>query len=115
MPSRETLTSHEIDRAQKPHDIDNCRATGRVVEVIDPPGILRQRELFDMRVAVQPHNWQPFQITAEVVADTRYPGTVDESGIIVRVSAESPEQLGRRVFKRSRLGSNRLRGMRRSH
>jgi hypothetical protein len=108
-------TSHEIDRAQEPHDIDNGWASGGVVEVIDPPGILRQRELLDMRVAVQPHNWQAFQITAEVVANTRYPGAVNESEIIVRVSAESLNQLGRRALERFRRGSNRLRGTRRSH
>src|SRR5262245_5379351 len=68
-----------------------------------------------MRVAVQPHNWQALQITAKVVADTRYPGAVDESKIIVRVSAESLNQLGRRVFERFRLGSNRPRVARRSH
>src|SRR5215510_10876697 len=68
-----------------------------------------------MRVAVQPHNWQALQITAEVVADTRYPGAVDESEIIVRVSAESLHQLGRRVFERFRLGSNRPRVTRGSH
>jgi hypothetical protein len=108
-------TGHEIDRAQEPHDIDHRRASGGGVEVIDPPGILGQRELLDMRVSMQPHNWQALQITAEVVADTRDPRAVDESEIIVRVSAESLDQLGRRVFERFQLGAERPRAARCSH
>ncbi len=110
-----TLTSHEIDRAQEPHDIDHGRASGGVVEIVEPPGILRERELLDMRVAVQSHDWQAVQITAEIIADTRDPGAVDESEIIVRIRAESLDQLGRREFERFRLGSNRPWVTRRSH
>src|SRR5262249_8625992 len=40
---------------------------------------------------------------------------VDESEIIVRVSAESLDQLGRRALERFWRGSNRLRGTCRSH
>src|SRR5262249_26469935 len=53
-----TLARCEIDRAQEPLDIDNGRASSGVVEVIEPPCILHNRELFDMRVAVQAHKWQ---------------------------------------------------------
>ena len=103
-----TLTSREIDRAQEPHDIDHGRASSGVVEVIESPCILRYRELFDMRVAVQPHNRQFLQVPPERITDTRDPGAVDESKIIKRVSSESLDQLGRRAFERSRLGSERL-------
>ena len=110
-----TLACHEIDGAQEPYYIDNGRASSGVVEVIEPPCILRYRELLDVRVAVQPHNWQVAQITAEIVADPRDPGAVDESEIIVRVGSESLDQLGRRAFERFRLGSERPRAVRRSH
>ena len=110
-----TLTCHEIDGAQEPHDIDSRRASSGVVEVIEPPCILRYRELLDVRVAVQPHDWQFSQISAQIVADPRDPGPVDESEINVRVGSESLDQLGRRAFERFRLGSERLRAVRRAH
>ena len=68
-----------------------------------------------MRVAVQPHNWQVAQITAQIVADPRDPGPVDESEIIVRVGSKSLDQLGCRASEGFRLGSERPRGVRRSH
>ena len=102
-----TATSDEVDRTQKPHDIDNSRSAGRIIEVVEPPCILRYRELLYVRVAVQTDNWQPFQIPAEVVAHSCDPGPVDESEIIVRVGSKSLDQLGRRALKGFRLGSER--------
>ena len=110
-----TLACHEIDGAQESYDIDSGRTSSGVVEIIEPPCILRYRELLDVRVAVQPHNWQVAQITAQIVADPRDPGPVDESEKSVRVGSKSLDQLGRRAFERFRLGSERLRTVCRSH
>ena len=110
-----TPASDEVDRTQEPHDVDNSRSTGRVIEVVEPPCILSQRKLLDVRVAVQTNNWQPFQIPGEVVAHSCDPGTVDESEIIVRVGTEPFDQLGCAAFKRFRVGPERRRGVGRSH
>ena len=100
-----TLACHQLDGAQEPYYIDSGRASSGVVEVIEPPCILRYRELLDVRVAVQPHNWQVAQITAQIVAHPRDPGPVDEAEIIVRIGSKSLDQLGRRAFERFRVGS----------
>src|SRR6185295_16221110 len=76
-----TLTRREIDGTQKPNDIDSGRASGGVVEIIQSPGVLHERELLNVRIAVQAHNRQAFQILAEVVADPRDPRPVDEAEI----------------------------------
>ena len=109
-----TLTSREIDRAQEPHDIDHGRASSGVVEVVEPPCILCQCELLDVRVAVQAHNRQAFQIPGEVVADPPNPGAVDEAKIIVWVGPELLDQRGRRPFKGFRVRPERRRAVRRS-
>jgi hypothetical protein len=67
-----------------------------------------------MRVAVQPHNWQLLQISAEIVAYTRDPGAVDESEISVRVGSKLLDQRRRRLFERFWCGSERLRIARRA-
>jgi hypothetical protein len=103
-----TLPRHEIDGAQKAYDIDNRRALRGVIEIIESPCIPRYRELFDMRVAVQSHNRQPFHISAKGVAHPREPRPVDESEIIVRVGSKSLDQFGRRNFQGFWLGSKRL-------
>src|SRR5688572_9588914 len=110
-----TPTSDEIDRTQKPHDIDNSRSAGGVIEVVEPPCILRQRKLLDVRIAVQTDNWQPFQIPAEVVAHSCDPGAVDESEIIVRVGTEPFNQLGCGAFERFQVRPERCRAIRCSH
>jgi hypothetical protein len=67
-----------------------------------------------MRVAVQPHNRQASQFSAEIITDPRDPGAVDEAEINVRVGAKSLDQLGRRMFERFPLSSEGLRAVSRS-
>ena len=110
-----TPTSDEVDRTQEPNDIDNSRSAGRVIEVVEPPCISRQRELLDVRVAVQTDNWQPFQIPAEVVAHSCDPGAIDESKIIVRIGTKPFDQLGCGAFERFQVRPERRRAIRCSH
>jgi hypothetical protein len=64
-----------------------------------------------VRVAVQPHNRQASQFSAEIITDPRNPGPIDEAEINVRVGAKSLDQLGRRMFQGFRVGSERLRSV----
>ena len=74
--------------------------------------MLRHGELLDVRVAVQAYNRQAWQIFAEVAADSRDPGAVDEAKIIVWVGSEPLDQLGRRPFEGFRLRPQRRRAVR---
>jgi hypothetical protein len=86
-----------------------------VIEVIEPPCILRHRKLLDVRIAVQTDDWQSFQIPAEVIAHSCDPRAVDESEIIVRVGSEPCDQLGCGAFEKFQVRPERHRAVRRSH
>ena len=70
--------------------------------------MLHHGELLDVRVPVQAYNRQAWQIFAEVAADSRDPGAVNEAKIIVWVGSEPLDQLGRRPFEGFRLRPQRL-------
>ena len=87
------LTSRKIDRAQEPHDIDQRRASRGVVEVVEPPRVACERELFDVRIPVQPHVGEIAQVFPEHLADSRDPRPVDESEVIEGGGLQPLDQL----------------------
>ena len=75
---------------------------GGVVEVVEPPGVLRQRELLDVRIAVKAHDRDVLRV-AEGVADARGPGTIDVSAVREWIRAQSIDEFGRRALQHRRL------------
>jgi hypothetical protein len=95
------LPRGEIDGAEEPDDIDERRAARRVIEIVEAPGVVGERELLHVRVAVEAHD-RRIRDVGEGLADPRDPGAIDEAKINERVSAEPIEQLGLRSGQRLR-------------
>jgi hypothetical protein len=110
-----TPACHEIDGAQEPYISTAAGPRAESFEVIEPPCILRYRNCSTCASPCNRTTGRFAQITAQIVADPRDPGPVDEPEIIVRVGSKSLDQLGRRAFEGFRLGSERPRTVRRSH
>src|SRR3954447_6744403 len=87
------LTRREIDRAQEAYDVDEGRTTSGVVEVVESPGVLGQRELLDVRIAVET-DYRRVGYIGEHLAHTFGPRAVDEPEIRERVGSQASEQLG---------------------
>src|SRR4030095_12840857 len=83
-----TLTRCKIDRAEEPDDVNHRGTACGGVEVVEPPGLLRQRELLDVRVAVEADD-RHVRRAGEGLADARGPGAIDEPEIGERISSQS--------------------------
>ena len=102
--SPRALTHCQIDRSQEPNNIDQCRASSGVVEIIKTPRVLRHRELFNVRVAVETCDRQIPHLISEHFAHARSPGSVDESKVRERISPQPIEQIAGGNLDGSRFG-----------
>ena len=75
-------TERQVDRAQEPNDVHQRRASRRIVEIIETPCVLGDRELFDVRVPVQTYDRHVGHVCSEHLAHARDPGPVDEPEVI---------------------------------
>src|SRR5262245_38275109 len=73
-------------------------------KIIEPPRVLRERELLEVRDTVEAHNRGRPEVSPEDIAHARDPGAVDESEVNVRVGSESFDQLRRRAIERTGSG-----------
>lgn len=83
-------------RAEEPNDVHQRRTSCRIVEVIEAPCVLGDRELLDVRVSVQTYDRHVGQVCSEHLAYARDPGPVDEPGVIRRIVPQPIDQFARR-------------------
>ncbi len=83
------------NRSDEAHQVDDGRALGGVVEVVQAIRRVGEGVLLDVRVAVQADLDERVAVAAEGVTDAARPWTVDEAEERVRMGLEQLHELGR--------------------
>ena len=104
------LTRHQANRSDEPDEIDNRRALGRVIEVIQTKGRVREGGPLQMCIAVEAHRRHLLHGRAELAADSAHPGPVHEPEEGVWILAQQGQKLGWELVGSDRKPAVRRRG-----